>query len=637
MYTRQKKIINILIENYVKNIPVTSFAIALKLHVTNKTVQRDIQGLESELSKYRLSIDSGNDGYRLVVQDKILLDKFLSQLVNENRLNKENILNDKTERIHYLIGLLIFSTKPINAEKIAKELYISRSQLSNDLKEVKEVVGNYNLSIDTKSHNGLSICGNETDKRLCLLREKINIRHYNKQCNLLIDKNKISKVIEETLKNYSKKIPDLTIQNLILHIEVSLARILDNQVIDVENKDNNEEEYAEELVLAEEIYEKLLDKTGFKANKAELVYLATNIRSKTFIGENDLINIQTNENVVMILDRLSQKYGLDFAQKMDLRINLALHIEALLLRAKNNLLLKNIMLSSIKQSMPFSYELAVEAAHALEEIYHIQLNEDEIGYIAVHFNVIMEDSIRHKSERKLHTLLIYDGPLSESYIFKNRFKELFNDYLVSLDCVSSLNLIKVKEQYDFYVTTKEIANELIPSNKTLLITSELNANDIVKIKRKINEIYHKKSIENLFSQSHFFGGIEFKEKSEVLKFMCNIVSQQYLMNENLYAKVMTREKMGSTLFGNGVVLAHPADPFAEETVIVVSVLKEPIEWGNGEASIIFLVNVRRNAKDELVKFYAFIAELISREDLLENIRKNPTYENFINIVQMLQS
>lgn len=637
MYARQKEIINILIENYVKNIPVTSFTIASKLHVTSKTVQRDIQGIEKELADYRLSIDASNDGYRIVVQDKILLDKFLGQLVNENRLNKENILNDKTERIHYLIGLLIFSAKPVNAEKLSKELCISRSQLSNDLKEAKDIIGNYNLILYTKGHSGLIIKGDEINKRLCLLREKINIRHYNKQYNLLIDRNKINKVLEDVLKKYPKKIPDLTIQNLILHIEVSIARILDNQIIEVENENCNEKDYIEELSLSNEIYTKLFDKLGIKANKAELVYLATNIHSKTFIDENDLINTQTNENVMMILDRLSKKYGLNLAQKMDLRINLALHIEALLLRAKNHLLLKNVMLSSIKQNMPFSYELAVEATHALEDIYQIQLNEDEIGYIAVHFNIIMEDNIRSKSERKLHTLLVYDGRLSEAYIFKTRFKNLFNDYLVSLDCIDNLNFSKVKEQYDFYVVTKGMSKDLISPNKMVLITKELNAADIMEINRKISEIYHKKSIENLFSRNHFLGGIEFKEKSEILKFMCNIVSQEYLMSENLYEKVMTREKMGSTLFGNGVVLAHPADPFADETAIIISVLKEPVEWGNGEASIIFLVNVRRNAKDELVKFYAFIAELISREDLLESIRKKPTYDNFVSVVHILRS
>ena len=50
-------------------------------------------------------------------------------------------------------------------ETIAARLYISRTSISNTMREIEGMLEEYNLTLVRKSHNGIMIAGKEQDKR----------------------------------------------------------------------------------------------------------------------------------------------------------------------------------------------------------------------------------------------------------------------------------------------------------------------------------------------------------------------------------------------------------------------------------------------------------------------------------------
>ena len=139
---RQKTALNMLIENYSKAIALTSSEIAQELDVTTKTVQNDIRSLNAELEKQKASVVTvPGKGYKLQVLDEESLLKCMELLSEDS--SKGELFSRKDERVRYIIGMLMFSKTPILSDMIAYDTFVSRSQISQDIKEIKEILKNY--------------------------------------------------------------------------------------------------------------------------------------------------------------------------------------------------------------------------------------------------------------------------------------------------------------------------------------------------------------------------------------------------------------------------------------------------------------------------------------------------------------
>lgn len=62
------------------------------------------------------------------------------------------------------------------------------------------------------------------------------------------------------------------------------------------------------------------------------------------------------------------------------------HIEYAIYRTKNNIKIENVMLDSIKEKCMKEYEVAVKIGEHLKSKYYLTLNDDELGYLALHIN-----------------------------------------------------------------------------------------------------------------------------------------------------------------------------------------------------------------------------------------------------------
>lgn len=62
------------------------------------------------------------------------------------------------------------------------------------------------------------------------------------------------------------------------------------------------------------------------------------------------------------------------------------HIEYAIYRTKNNIKIENVMLDSIKDKCVKEYEVAKKIGEHLQSKYYLSLNDDELGYLALHIN-----------------------------------------------------------------------------------------------------------------------------------------------------------------------------------------------------------------------------------------------------------
>ncbi|MTE25099.1 HTH domain-containing protein, partial [Microbacterium sp. ZXX196] len=82
----------------------------------------------------------------LIIESDQLFRKFLKDSFQEGK--DEIIPTLKGGRVHYIINRLLLTDKNLKLEDLADELFISKSTIQNDLKEVKELLKSYDLKVE---------------------------------------------------------------------------------------------------------------------------------------------------------------------------------------------------------------------------------------------------------------------------------------------------------------------------------------------------------------------------------------------------------------------------------------------------------------------------------------------------------
>lgn len=83
-----------------------------------------------------------------------------------------------------------------------------------------------------------------------------------------------------------------------------------------------------------------------------------------------------------IADRIKQKTGVDVNPK--LYFALPSHIQFAIYRLRNGMDIVNPFLNETKKSFPVEYEIAAQLAEWINEQFHIEIPEDEIGFLSFH-------------------------------------------------------------------------------------------------------------------------------------------------------------------------------------------------------------------------------------------------------------
>lgn len=103
-----------------------------------KSINEDVKGAH---------IISGNFGYKLDIQDPEVLISYMQE-------------NHKEEdRLTYLFMRFIDTKDYLKIDDLCEELYLSRTQLKESLKNLRLFLNDYDVSIETKVHQGLRLFG----------------------------------------------------------------------------------------------------------------------------------------------------------------------------------------------------------------------------------------------------------------------------------------------------------------------------------------------------------------------------------------------------------------------------------------------------------------------------------------------
>ncbi|MBF0714015.1 transcription antiterminator [Gemella sp. GH3] len=460
-------------------------AIAEKLNISKKTIYRDLEKIESKRSDIKFEKRQSRG-------IKINFSKISLETLQNKKVMRYSI---EERRIKILLKLLKNSNKYTSIEALSEKYYVGKSSIVNDLKYIRNnLLGNI-LEIE-QGRQGTKIIGSEKDIRLkiadlmsnysLIVRNEYITDYYSERINsdtiielsIRFGIDSIKK-IEHIISNYEDSLPytigDLYYTNLVVHILIAIERIENGNYIVTNNKIGKDKSYYDVAInIAKD-----LEKEFFIEIPSSEIYYIYQYLVSTGVGElNEEYLINLDDNIEEISHKFLQKISLKnfilLNEDEHIYYVFKLHIRALVKRMKFNISIKNPLTEKIKKDYSTLF-LSVKSIS--EEILHKEISDDEIAYLTVYIQAILENNPINKN-----VLLVCHSGFGTAQFLKKRLESTFSRLNI-VDTISSRELrVYDLTKIDYIISTVKLPSKI---KNVINVNVLLGEEDIKLINKEI--------------------------------------------------------------------------------------------------------------------------------------------------------
>nr|WP_186324806.1 BglG family transcription antiterminator [Paenibacillus bovis] len=458
MTSREKAIIDLMVKKGGKH---SISSIADFLHVSTRTIQRDLKGVEKILKQFELSVEN-NNGLTIVGTNH----NFYRLIQELNKINPIDLSLEARRLLAYI--KLLDADGPIKLPSLANDLGISITTLGTDLDDLMEWLKNYNIILYRKKGVGVEIVGLEEDKRNALVsylfihfNEELieslfmisNDRLQNKKILYFLKRDylkKIDKIVYSYINQSHIKLADSDYIAFIIHICISLQRIKKGCTLTVQKHDLEHQKSSDKYSLLLRICNELADYFSIEINNNEIVYLVSVLRGSKIVEPESKYydQILISRSVKKLIQDVSEQLNVDLSADFPLFQGLMAHMEPTIYRMSKGLTHFNPLTEEIKQKYPLLFMAVYTSVNRV--FANLSFSDNEIAYIVLHFGSALE---LKKEDVQIQALIICPTGIGTSKMLASRIKNEIPE-------ITSTDIISLKEmhtmdwsQYQIIVST----------------------------------------------------------------------------------------------------------------------------------------------------------------------------------------
>ncbi|MDT2735691.1 PRD domain-containing protein [Enterococcus pseudoavium] len=598
--------------------------IAKRLGISDRSVRNYIKDL--------------NENY--LIDSKILTNKnkgyILTGAVEDIKVSEHF---EFEERMFFIVKYLIDADDWITYEEIAESLYFSNQTIRLDVIKIQKMMETQfqNLRIESVIFKGVRLKGSEIEKRL-LLESLSKITTLNK--NSFIDslayhfKDWVARESLEGLMTFfhekysSLQIPDSseTTLSILSYLIISVRRISQNHFCDYsfDSLDLVEIESTKEFEAAKSIMYDYGNRSKIIIPDVEIIYFSFYLISQRLMisADNDqkfTVPQELRVGVKNSLNVLEQDYSMKLSEDEQLYSGLLMHLARDMYPLMFNFYIENTFITTIKKDFIQGYYMAVSFANDLKKSIQLQLPENEIGYIAIHFASFIE-----RSKTKNVKIVILLGRLqSIGYLLKNELERRYSNVSIKTTVIgqNAPNNNQALSNFDLIISFGSIGIEqanLIVINGT---PTEEDYQKIDNLMRKMNYVFGTKI--------DFFTKQRFQDKEELLLGLLTGIEAPEMMDS-----ILEREEFSSTDISDGIAIPHPLlTSRFEKTKIAVAIQEKPIDWGNQFVDLIIMIVPGKDDQKNTSRVMEEIYNIIKDPELLVEVKKTKSLDEFNSVIE----
>ncbi|MBM7692123.1 lichenan operon transcriptional antiterminator [Peribacillus deserti] len=622
---------------------ITGEELAAAIEVTSRTIRNDMKELDTILSEHGGTIRSKRGtGYQLLIENEQSFLHFLKENFQKNPERDDNIPSLPEERVQYLIRRLLLSDQYVKLENLADEMFISKSTIQNDLRDVKKLLDLYGIWLEKRPNYGIRLQGDEVNLRYCMSEYIFNRAGTHPDINKLgvsiltaEEMQVIKHIILLQIKEHCIALSDISLNNLVIHIAIAYKRIQNSNFVSLNPRQLEEIKNQMEYKVAERIIQNIEDKLDVRFPEAEIAYIAIHL-----LGTRTMANLNTEEAAMhdttdpvihqlslQIMEQVEEKLGLGIIDDQELLISLSLHLKPALYRFRYKMNLRNPMLNQIKANYPIAFEGGIIAGIVIKEVMDIDINEHEIGYIALHIGAAMERRTMSSIPKKC--LIICASGLGSARLLSYKLQSVFGTKIIIAGTIEYYKL------QDFPIHTVDFIISTIPISESIPVpvievNTFLGNNDFQKIESQLKT--NKSGTTSYTTEELVFLQKKFETREEVLSFLADRLNNLGLADDSFLESVLERESFSPTSFGNLVAIPHPAIPQTQSTFWAVCTLQKPIKWGDKRVQFVCLLSVEKNSRGDFQNMYNQLGSILDDSTKVQQFLKCKTYKEFIKVL-----
>lgn len=350
------------------------------------------------------------DALKIEIQDK----EKLSILMDRKDCNTDK--NIKDERYHQIVNkLILYKDRDkgyVSLEKLADDLFISRSTLIKDMCIVKKIVSSYQLTIKGITKKGITITGDEANIRLFILNHSYSLyiesqTHYNRlnySIKQLIDEVASQFMIDQHTKELFERVVQITIIRCGFnkHIVQSIAYFHSS--------------VYEDTLLAEL---KSCISSLVEINELDFEFMCFPL----YLGSTKRLRNEKSEVDQMLenmLDRIYMEYQF-YLDKVFIDEEIKSHLSYMINRILFHMPPSVSMDEKIEANFPFAYQISKSACDVLEQKLQVHINAQEIAYLALYFQMAIQK--KYNASKKFG--VIRSAGRSISKLVEDRIRLMF--------------------------------------------------------------------------------------------------------------------------------------------------------------------------------------------------------------------
>ena len=669
------KIIDMLVEGESSQ---SIIVLAKEFGVSNRMLRYDVNNindflLDNEFSE-QLAIDNGIIVSNWNLQEKEKVREIMS------KVSTVNYIFSKDERCHIILQELLFSNKIISYTVLEEMLSVSKNTVTSDMKNARQWLSNFDITIVSEKNSGLRISGTEHNIRvlMCYLVSKnsngnginnyngLNDLQYNyyTKSELKCVENLVKKMEKDLNFNFSHQ----DFNKFVTLLLITCKRISEGKAIGEIESDVDTETHISFEYMKSELSAELEDSFKIKISNEEikkmvLELISSNKNKHSTTEKSNFIEVPYIAS--FFYKEMRNKFELDMSEEIyESIIN---HIKGLIFRVKLNVSTKNVMLENILEDYSEEFAVLKNAVIKLNSKYQFNISDDEIGYLVMCFLPAIAEHIDNQKEKSV--VIACSMGFATGRMVASRIAKYFNVSVKGIISTHNIEEFVKNKQVDLIISTIKIEEDIgVPNicvspmvtndditrlSQILSVKTITNQNilidDIMNIIDKypktevrsqlckyflVNEV-KKNSIINYLTENNINLNIEADNWEDAIR-----KSAKPLLNDgtigNQYVENMIKnvnEQGAYIVIDDGIAMPHskPSED-VKRFGITISTLKKPVDFLN-KKDIKVLFTIAFSSETQNSDVMIEIMELIEDEKLMGMLQNTDDKDSIIKYIK----
>ncbi|WP_301094627.1 BglG family transcription antiterminator [Faecalibaculum rodentium] len=631
MNARQEKIIELLRESggWMKGKDI-----ALVMGVSTRTIRNDVETINASLTGAAIE-SSFQLGYHLKTQEAPV------------SRAKSVIPQTPEERRSFILKQLL-RHRDININDLPEKVCVSLFTIESDLRVIRQwLADSSNLRLES-GRNRIRLVGEEAAKRRLykfLLSQEVEENFLNMDTlNELypdFDLTEIRDLLAECEKRHGIEIRETAQSMVLMHVGIALTRVLNfNPMERVEALKDLQE--TPQYQAAREFWDKIARRFQVTAPEPEISQLALLFMGKGsgnyYKADTIPVNgkeISLEDLTTAMLEEVRKLYGVDLTTDSKLQEGLSLHLRGLLQRLRDRTQVDNVYLEELRWRFPLIYDMGVTASRKLHEILGIQLDPNEIGFLALHLGAAYTI---HRKPSKYRAVVVFPSDQALATVVIEKIRRQFQD---RMDVVAVLDAYEKKRvedlNPDLILTTLPLDHGLnVPTVQLSVFYSQENESQIFQQLNRLDKNRQKDifqhRIRELIKPEYFLETLDASDSEDVIRKMCQPLVKAGCIPPEYADAVLEREGYAPTSFAAGFALPHALNVTIRESAISVAHLDHPLQWGDHSVDFVLLLAIREEDRELLGIFFDWWIQIISDPLRFGLLKEKNGYAAFVQAI-----